>query len=200
MVVEADRRTPFRFVRNGMVVVGRFTDAQLLDCFDKTLMIHEVSGLALGDIYNAAVKEGKEDLIVQRLPDPASENYKDQVTIKTIKNRAWVALAIPPARRRMDRLTFTHHDAVAGLDAKTQDRLLAEAVKKNWTTAKMRKEANAEKGKGKAGGKGREPKKDEKFEDEEITMTLVMPRGFFPQVCDAVDGLIERGWVKRRTP
>jgi hypothetical protein len=49
----------------------------------------------------------------------------------TLANLAWVAQSVPPDRRRPS-LTWSHHRAVAALDADQQDRLLDEATSASW--------------------------------------------------------------------
>ncbi len=54
----------------------------------------------------------------------------------TLRNMAWVAKAIPLARRRL-RLSFKHHIMIAALSVHDQDRFLDLAVKNEWNTNKL---------------------------------------------------------------
>lgn len=56
---------------------------------------------------------------------------------QTLANAAYVARAIPPARRH-PALSFGYHSEVAALDAVVQTAMLAEAAEQGWTRAELR--------------------------------------------------------------
>ena len=60
-------------------------------------------------------------------------------SMQTLYNATWVATAFPPERRN-EKLKFGHHDAVATkkLTQEDQDKLLAEAAKKEWSVKELR--------------------------------------------------------------
>lgn len=75
------------------------------------------------------------------------DNYPDRykraaaetsLDYQTLRNYAWVARKIAPARRR-EKLSFQHHAEVAGLPAEEQDRWLGQAEAARWTRNQLRK-------------------------------------------------------------
>ena len=70
----------------------------------------------------------------------------DQSKFKTYANAGWVSRQIESSRRR-EVLSWSHHHAVAALDPEDQDKLLAEAVEKDWTRRDIRR-ARRELGRG----------------------------------------------------
>lgn len=68
----------------------------------------------------------------------------------TAMNRMWVGERFPSARR-VPALSFSHHDAVAGLEAPEQDRLLARAVEGRLTRSAFRELVKAEREEGRVG-------------------------------------------------
>jgi len=56
---------------------------------------------------------------------------------KTLQNWKWVASRITPVRR-LAALSWSHHEAVAGLEPDQQDNLLAQAEVERWTVREIR--------------------------------------------------------------
>jgi hypothetical protein len=56
---------------------------------------------------------------------------------QTLKNAVWMCSHVEKSRRR-DRLSFSHHTEVAGLDPEDQDRLLDQADAEGWTRSDIR--------------------------------------------------------------
>ena len=77
---------------------------------------------AYGDLVEAAAKIG--------------------VGYKTLHNLASVARKIDLSRRR-DKLSWSHHAAVAALPVEIGDKLLARAEAEGWSRTRMREEARA---------------------------------------------------------
>jgi len=151
----------------------------------------------LGDLYNAAVKAGMEDMVLQRLiPDPGSKHPKDQVTIKTVKNRAWIALAIPESRRHMDTLDLSHHDAVASLPPVEQDRILNMAEKGDWNVGRTRDESKKWKDKQKKNKPHAENIKPAKDAQEKIHVTFESVEGRAEAALRKFADLAKRGWIE----
>jgi len=57
----------------------------------------------------------------------------------TLQNSSWVANSVPSSRRH-ENLSFSHHQNVAHLEPKDQDKWLSEAEKNGWTVFEMRQE------------------------------------------------------------
>lgn len=57
---------------------------------------------------------------------------------QTLRNYVWVAVRVPPSRRR-DTLTFQHHAEVASLPGNDQERWLAEAEEGRWSRNELRR-------------------------------------------------------------
>ena len=72
-----------------------------------------------------------------RFGEEAPQGVAEQYSSHTLQNAAWVCKAIEPSRRR-ESLSFSHHDAVAGLDAEAQDKWLSAAEEEGWSVHEFR--------------------------------------------------------------
>lgn len=127
------------------------------------------------EIVDGFIRLGRQSLwligdAVQYLEETFGEEASSQVTshtdydVKTILNAARVAKLIPPHRRRK-KLSYSHHEAVAVLPEKEQERLLNQATENKWNVPHMREAAREAKGsekKDRPGKKAKKPKA-EKF-------------------------------------
>ena len=71
----------------------------------------------------------------------AATGYSEQ----TLMDAVWVARSVSKSRR-VKRLSFSHHKAVAKLKPAEQERYLADASRNNWSVAELRKKIGEEAG------------------------------------------------------
>jgi hypothetical protein len=65
---------------------------------------------------------------------------------KSISNIKWVGRKIPPSRR-LPELSWSHHEAVSGLESETdQDIILEQAASGQWTVSQVREKVREVKG------------------------------------------------------
>ena len=69
----------------------------------------------------------------------AATGYSEQ----TLMDAVWVARSVPKSRR-VKRLSFSHHKAVAKLKPAEQERHLADAARNGWSVAELRKRISEE--------------------------------------------------------
>jgi hypothetical protein len=60
--------------------------------------------------------------------------------VKTVKNAAWVCGVIPPSKR-VNTLSFSHHETVAALLEKDREELLEQAAGEHWSVKELREKA-----------------------------------------------------------
>lgn len=87
-------------------------------------------------------------------PQNYTQLFPDGLDAKTLTNKRWVSSKILPARRR-ESLSWSHHDAVAGLDEAQQEEVLTTAELNKMSVSDTRKMVRAMQGKG---PKEKEPK------------------------------------------
>lgn len=79
-------------------------------------------------------------------PQNFAQLFPDGMDAKTLANKRWVASKIIPSRRR-EGLSWSHHDAVAGLDEAQQEEVLMAAELNSMSVAEVRKMVKALQGK-----------------------------------------------------
>ena len=125
-MIEPDARSRTERARDCWIEDGRAVGDECREAADRT----SSSAWKLGDWSNAHERSyGDLRLAVEEGGIGVAYDY--------VKLCGHVARRIEPERRR-PALTFGHHQAVAGLDEETADRLLAEAELKNWSRDEMR--------------------------------------------------------------
>ena len=62
---------------------------------------------------------------------------------KTLQNASWIARSIPPQNRKLDTLSFAHHEVVAKLEPEEQAKFLNLAEAEGLTQADLKKQVKA---------------------------------------------------------
>jgi len=128
-------RSGVEFTKVGLVYHGDVTfkqwerDGQLLRYFHKTLAFCWGDWLAYGEtrwgeMYSQALEESDYEL-------------------GTLRNAKWVCGRIETERRRQT-LSFGHHQVVAPMEVKDQEKWMDEAEKRKWTVAELRRAIKGE--------------------------------------------------------
>ena len=123
----------FKITPTGLQVIGRpdFNACQAL--WNKLLTMEKVIQFAIGD----AAK-----YIREHFGHDADQIISDRTgwTLETIRNYEWVADKVPKPIRRLDRLSFTHHQKLAGQPTDVQRKWLDRAADDEegpWTVARL---------------------------------------------------------------
>lgn len=125
----------FEVTLNGLVVKGRQGFERCAKAGAALRVKAHASPFAIGDFIL---------YVEQHLGEAASQiiDYSEGWNEKTCKVYRWVAERVAPERRRMDRLTYKHHEIVAKLSPAQQQRWLRQAAndgeEKAWTTGQLR--------------------------------------------------------------
>lgn len=121
----------FTFTRLGLTVGSeRPSLAEYQQAYSKLKMMQDCVQFWIGDLYNAVGREFGEEAL-QIFDEFDYER-------RSITNFARICEKIPLARRRAE-LEFGHHEAVAALPPKDQDRLLNEAIEERETVQQLRR-------------------------------------------------------------
>jgi hypothetical protein len=117
-------------------VSARKPDPVWLDRGRKLARTHSRQHWELGDWLVEGTKKWE-----RRAYDAAERLFPDYDR-KTLVNLAYVARALPTSRRR-DSLSWSHHEAVAGMNETEQQQLLDHAASKNLSCAGFRRHLRA---------------------------------------------------------
>jgi len=109
------------------------------------------------------------------------------ISVAVLKNYVSTALRVDYKNRQEDKLSFTHHSAVAALPSRQQKKVLSDAVKNNWSVAEI----------GKAVSKRKAPAKSEEtlsIEDEQNSIKEILKN--FTTAMDTFQKVFET-WDKK---
>src|SRR6266516_4910703 len=124
----------FRFDEHGLTTVGSPTGAEWAECLDHLMHVEENVHFWIGDLLLYGESRWGEMSVQQMIE---ATGYDD----KTFGVFKWVAAQVDISRRRVN-LTFSHHQAVAGLPMEQQALILTRAEGEGWTTKTVRHEVN----------------------------------------------------------
>ena len=119
---------------------------------------------------------------------------------ETLRGYVWVCQQIP-VERRVEQLTFSHHHAVAALDAEKQDELLALALAEGWSSKELRKAVRALgafSGGGAEGVDGEEPGAEPGKADDTVTCPRCGGTGYVAR--DSVEDVTPPEALANETP
>lgn len=131
----------YEVTEHGITFAANTPREEWLKAVEQLTQMHESSGrlhfraiCILADALNYGEQEYGEEY-AQAIDETRAWM---RVSSKTIHNAMWVMKQIPSTRRR-ELLSLSHHEAVAALEGKEQDELLALAEKDSMTVAELRK-------------------------------------------------------------
>ncbi len=107
---------------------------------------------------------------------------------ETLRQYVWVCQQVELSRR-LDKLTFSHHHAVASLPPEKQDEMLALAVAEGWSSKELRKAVRALGAFSGGGGEALDGEEPEAHADSMVKCPRCNGSGFVPnsEVIDVED-------------
>jgi hypothetical protein len=112
----------------GLSITGKLSYGEWADLAGKMQHIYRLIKWRLGDLFVWG-----QDTFGEEFSQAIEEH-----SAESVRNAMWVSSRIEPVRR-LTNLSWSHHQAVASLEPKEQDRLLALTVEKELTVGELRK-------------------------------------------------------------
>lgn len=111
----------FQVTTHGLEVRGKPSFEACERLWDSLLLMEKTIQFAIGDAWH---------YFEERWGERASQIVSDRVgwSLDTLRNYRWVSERVAPNRRRLDKLSFSHHQKVAQCAPREQEKWLTQAA------------------------------------------------------------------------